>query len=88
VKNDTRTKDVVKKYNVSVFTVCEQLRKDYLSAKPREETQETEGREKACPNIRKEFRDFGLNYDFWTLKLIANILILHIPLYSKYSIFI
>jgi hypothetical protein len=24
-----------------------------------------------------------LNYDFWTLKLIAYILILHIPLYSK-----
>jgi len=53
------------------------------AAKPREGTHETEGREKARPNIRKEFRDFGLNYDFWTLKLIAYILILHIPLYSK-----
>jgi len=36
VKNDVRIKDVVKKYNVSVFTVCQQLRKDDWSAEPRE----------------------------------------------------
>jgi hypothetical protein len=83
VKNDVRITDTVMKYNVSVFTVCEQLRKDDWSAEPREGTQETEGREKARPNLKKEFRDFGFNYDFWTLKLIAYILILHIPIYSK-----
>jgi uncharacterized protein YjcR len=31
-----RIMDVVMKYNVSVFTVCEQLRKDDWSAEPRE----------------------------------------------------
>jgi len=31
-----RIKDVVKKYNVSVFTVCQQLRKDDWSAEPSE----------------------------------------------------
>jgi hypothetical protein len=31
-----RIKDAVKKYNVSVFTVCNQLRKDDRSAKPKE----------------------------------------------------
>ncbi len=45
---------MVKKYNVSVFTVCEQLRKDDWSAEPREGTHETEGREKARLNLRKE----------------------------------
>jgi len=42
-----RIKDMVMKYNVSVFTVCEQLRKDDLGAEPREGTQETEGRGKS-----------------------------------------
>jgi len=49
-----RIKDVVKKYNVSVFTVCEQLRKDDWSAEPREEPTKLKEEEKARPNLRKE----------------------------------
>jgi transposase len=78
-----RIMDVAKKYNVPVFTVCEQLRKDDWSAEPREGPTNLKEEKKLVQILEKSPRDFGLNYDFWTLKLIANILILHIPLYSK-----
>ena len=54
-----RIKDVVKKYNVSAFTVCKQLRKDDWSAKPREGPTKLKG-EKARPNLRKESKRFRL----------------------------
>jgi transposase len=69
-----RIKDVVKKYNVSVFTVCKQLRKDDWSAKPREGPTKLKEEKKFVQILEKSPRDFGLNYDFWTLKLIAYIL--------------
>jgi transposase len=69
-----RIKDVVKKYNVSVFTVCKQLRKDDWSAKPREGPTKLKEEKKLVQILEKSPRDFGLNYHFWTLKLIAYIL--------------
>jgi|GEM_PF-5436956 len=78
-----RIKDTVMKYNVSVFTVCQQLRKDDWSAEPREGPRKLKEEKKLVQILKKSPRDFGLNYGFWTLKLIANILILHIPIYSK-----
>jgi transposase len=75
--------DVIKKYNVSVFTVCKQVRKDNWSAEPSEEPTELKEEKKLVQILEKSPRDFGLNYDLRSLKLIANVLILHIPLYSK-----
>jgi transposase len=83
-----RIMDVVKKYDVSVFTVCKQLRKDNWSAKPREGPTKLKEEKKLVQILEKSPIDFSFNYDFWTLKLIAYVLILHIPIYSKYSIFI
>jgi len=74
---------MVVKYDVSVFTVCKQLRKDDWSAEPREGPTKLKEEKKLVQILEKSPRDFGLNYGFWTLKLIINILILHIPLYSK-----
>jgi transposase len=78
-----RIKDMVMKYDVSVFTVCQQLRKDDWSAEPREGPTKLKEEKKLVQILEKSPRDFGLNYDFWTLKLISYILILRIPLYSK-----
>ncbi len=78
-----RITDTVMKYNVSVFTVCQQLRKDDWSAEPSEGPTKLKEEKKLVQILEKSPRDFGLNYGFWTLKLIANILILRIPLYSK-----
>jgi len=64
VKNDTRIKDVVKKYNVSVFTVCEQLRKDDLGAEPSEEPTKLKEEKKLVQILEKSPRELGLNYDF------------------------
>jgi transposase len=69
-----RIKDVIKKYNVSVFTVYKQLRKDDWSAKPREGSTKLKEEKKLVQILEKSPRDFSLNYDFWTLKLIAYIL--------------
>jgi transposase len=59
-----RIKDVVKKYNVSVFTVCEQLRKDDLGAEPSEEPTKLKEEKKLVQILEKSPRELGLNYDF------------------------
>ncbi|SAI84077.1 ORF1 in transposon ISC1078 [Saccharolobus solfataricus] len=74
MKNGMRIKDVIKKYDVSFFTVCKQLRKGDLSAKPRKGPTKLKEEKKLVQILEKSPRDFGLNYDFWTLKLIAYIL--------------
>jgi len=74
-----RIKDAVKKYDVSVFTVCNQLRKDDLSAEPREGPKKLKEEKKLVQILEKSPKDFGFSYGFWTLKLTAYILILHIP---------
>jgi transposase len=52
-------------------------------AKPSEEPTKLKEEKKLVQILEKSPREFGLNYDFWTLKLMAYILTLHIPLYSK-----
>ncbi len=69
-----RIKDVAKKYDISVFTVYKWLRKDDLSAKPRKGSTKLKEEKKLVQILEKSPRDFGMNYDFWTSKLIAHIL--------------
>ena len=74
VKKGMSIKDVAKKYDVSVYTVYKWLRKEDLKAKPRKGATKLKDKEKLVQILEKAPRDFGLDYDFWTLKLIAYIL--------------
>lgn len=74
VKNGMSIKAVAKKYDVSVFTVYKWLRRKDLSAKPKKGSTKLKDMEKLVQILEKSPRDFGLNYEFWTLKLIAYVL--------------
>jgi transposase len=53
------------------------------AAEPREGPTKLKEEKKLVQILEKSPRDFGLNYDLRSLKLISYILILRVPLYSK-----
>lgn len=71
VRNGMSIREVAKKYDVSIFTMYKWLRREDLNAKPRKGSTKLKDKEKLVQILEKSSRDFGLNYDFWTLKLIA-----------------
>ena len=73
VSNGMSKEEVARKYDVSVFTVYKWLRKDDLSGKPRKGSTKIkdQDQEKLVRILEKSPRDSGLNYDFWTLKLVT-----------------
>ncbi len=74
VSNGISIKDVARKYDVSIFTVYKWLRREDLSAKPRKGFTKIKDEGKLVEILERSPRDLGLNYDFWTLKLIAYVI--------------